>query len=83
MEARKRIPLHNHFDSNSGGRIAGQSVTGLPALPAGANGEHEHEALADDHFKYLGHWEPVTDGDVATPEMVFEDGDIVMEWVTP
>jgi hypothetical protein len=29
-----------------------------------------------------GRWEPVTDGDVAATELVFEDGDVVMEWVT-
>ena len=28
-----------------------------------------------------GHWEPVTNGDAATPEIAFTDGDVVMTWV--
>lgn len=27
------------------------------------------------------HWEPVTNGDATTPELVFSDGDVVMTWV--
>lgn len=30
----------------------------------------------------VGYWEPVTNGDSTTPEIVFSDGDIVMTWVT-
>lgn len=28
------------------------------------------------------HWEPVTNGDVASPEILFSEGDVVMVWVT-
>lgn len=28
-----------------------------------------------------GRWEPVTNGDIATPEIVFDTGDVVMAWV--
>ncbi len=24
------------------------------------------------------HWEPITDGDVASPELIFHDGDVIM-----
>lgn len=41
--------------------------------------EAEHTAL--DHST-LGHWEPVTNGDVGSPEIVFDAGDVVMEWVS-
>lgn len=30
-----------------------------------------------------GYWEPVANGDPATPEVVFSDGDIVMTWISP
>ena len=58
---------------------------------------HDHaatyEPLGHTHDEYLepgdlegaletaGHWEPVTNGSVATPEIVFDAGDVVMEWV--
>lgn len=50
-------------------------------IPTGANNA---EALPTNPVigAAAGYWEPVTDGDVAATELVFEDGDIVMEYVT-
>lgn len=28
-----------------------------------------------------GYWEPLTNGDPATPELIFLDGDVIMMWV--
>ena len=28
-----------------------------------------------------GYYEPVTNGDAASPEIIFDDGDVVMAWV--
>lgn len=38
-------------------------------------------AIAAIDFENAGHWEPVTNGDTAAPEIVFDAGDVVMEWV--
>jgi hypothetical protein len=45
-----------------------------------ARRDHVHD-IAEDAVKETGRWEPVTNGDVGTPEIVFEAGDVVMEWV--
>jgi hypothetical protein len=45
-----------------------------------ARRDHVHD-ITEDAVKETGRWEPVTNGDVGSPELVFEAGDIVMEWV--
>jgi hypothetical protein len=43
---------------------------------------HHTTSVTEEDVRDAGRWEPVTDGDVAATELVFEDGDVVMEWVT-
>jgi hypothetical protein len=51
------------------------------ALDLDDDGHHAAVAIDPDDVRDAGRWEPVTDGEVTATELIFEDGDIVMEWV--
>ena len=81
----------NWVDLTDGGETAlhthaASGVTDHGDLTGLADDDHTHyltEARHDAHsHETIGHWEPVTNGDTANPEVVFDDGDIVMEWTT-
>ena len=56
----------------------------LPDIPDTSDFATDAEvaaAIAAIDFESAGYWEPVTNGNVASPEIVFDAGDVVMEWV--
>lgn len=61
------LPDHDHTgDAGDGGTIHHGALTGL------GDNDHPQYQLASKH------WEPVTNGDPVTPEIVFHEGDVVM-----